>query len=625
MIDEKVEIVNTDIKYNRNDNDMIVSNVVDMFNSLDDDRRSQLTLIEKIQEILDPTEVMNTKDKHQKYFDESVKGKEHETIRLKDSSIKRILNTSIAHTYNSIFKSLGNIVSVEVEDIEDDNLRMEIVAKQKQALLNALRKSGAKKEFRQGTYNWFAKGELILEVNWKRVFKNIRRKIDIEADGVNLKKWAIQRIPSYDGVSIRCIDPEDFVFDTSRSDDFENAPKFTRHKVPVSDILSNESFKKFLSKEDLEEIKDCALKTANSDSTKNNDEEKGFEDGLVEIIKMEGDFNITKDNGDQEFLPNMKICIIGRKYVGYYAYNPNVISSYIYCPYEVDPDNGRGLPLLSGLISNSIGMTETLNKIYKAIGLSIYKCYIAPEGMFSNGVDVRENGIIPVDTSVDENILSKLKELDFQTGLHSGLSFLEFLKGESEEYTQRFKMSSGDSPKQARTLGENKMIMQGQNIIFSYENEKLLDRVVIPLFEKIGELEANFKDDPEVLRYKNQQGMEVTAMMDAEVRQANFTYIIIDMQTSTDKKMNNVEFTEQVLGKVAPYAQQQGKFINVEEMLTIIGSAYDQENPAKLLLVQPPPPQMGDMMNGQPQQDGSLQNEGIDGNAPMDGGEEALL
>ena len=112
--------------------------------------------------------------------------------------------------------------------------------------------------------------------------------------------------------------------------------------------------------------------------------------------------------------------------------------------------------------------------------------------------------------------------------------------------------------------------------------------------------------------------------MDDTVRQAPFSYAVVDTQTSTDKKLNNVEYSNIVLSQIAPYlAETQQGMINGTEILNTLASAYDQENPSKLLV--------------QPEQQGVINEPippaeaGIDQNAEalaeqdIPGGEEILL
>jgi len=617
-----IEKIDPNVKYNKADNDDIVSIIVKSFDKWDEARQPQIKLIKQSQELIDVNEVVDNVEDKDSYQNEKDKVR-FRKIKLKDSTAKRILNTSVAHTYSSTYKALSNIIAVDIETEFDEETRTTFSALQKESLLNLIKKSKAKKEFRKGIENWYLKGEKITYVNWKQSYVNVRRKATVDFMGMQipLNKWEYQKILKYDGASIKNIEPEDLVFDVARVDDFENTLKIHPAYKTYQEIINNENYKEFLTSEQLTELKD-AIK---SDSNSNKNDDFRIKDGMIEVLEAEGDFNLERGNGKDEFYPNMKICIIAGKFVGYFAYNPNVQCSYIYCPYEVDPETKRGIPLLAGLISNSLATTETLNKINTAIGLSINKCYLGKEEAFVEGVDVKENGIIPVRLDVlnGDNLNNVLKELDFATGLNSGISFLEYLKGEAEEQTQRFKLSSGDAPKQARTLGENKMIMQGQNVLFSYENEKLLEQDIIPMFEKLGELQANMQDKDENIRYKNGQGEEQAGVMDSEVRQSNFTYSIIDAQVSTDKKMNNMEYIEQLLTKIAPYASETGQgIININELMNIIGSAYEQEDFGKLLM---PQPMMGGMNGMQPEQGGIPPNAQAGANAGMEGGQAPLL
>lgn len=576
------EKINTDIKYNRSDNKEIVSQIVKNFDGWDDDRQAQLGLIEKIQDLLDVMDsIADNSD-------------------LKDADVRELLNSFTAHHYNSTFKTPSQMFSVELETESSASDKMTFAYIQKAAILNILKKSRAKKQFKKAMLNWGKKGEIILYVNWTQIWQNVRRKTGFKYEplGIDLQKWEVSRQLKYDGATIKCIEPEHFVFDTTRADDFENAPKIYKSWQTYTQIANNDYYNQFLKKKDLEELKE-AVKSEDKDlfydvKDLDFDTNKGYKDNMIEVLQYEGDITIEKD-GKSIYYPNMKIVTVGRAFVACFKYNPNIISSYIYCAYEVDDDTGRGIPMLGSIIPYADFTVDLLNKIKKAIGLSINKCWLVPKGSLEGEQKVKENGVIEYNDSFDIN---KVKELDFQSALQHGLNILQFIEGKKEQSTGRFKSSTGDPNVKAKTLGEAKMIKGGEDALQSFERDILSNEVVIPLVEKIGELMANFQDQDQQIKYKDSTGKEYTAIMDDTIRQENYVYIVNDTQTAMDKKVNMSDYVEAVMGQIAPYAAQTGQgMININELITILGSAYDQEDPSKILVQQQPAPQLP----GQPQ------------------------
>ena len=159
------------------------------------------------------------------------------------------------------------------------------------------------------------------------------------------------------------------------------------------------------------------------------------------------------------------------------------------------------------------------------------------------------------------------------------------------------------------------MTIEAQNTIQSYELDRLADRAIIPMIEKIGQMLANFKEDPEKICYQNHKGENGVGIIDDEVRCANYSYVINDPQNSATEKLNNMDFLNALIGQLGPYmaATQQGK-LDVKKILDTLAQSYDKINPEGFIL-QEMPQGMPVMTPGQPLQGAPGQS--IQGQLPL--------
>jgi len=259
MPEIKTEIVDTNVKYDKSNQDDIVSQIVKNWDKWDEDRRPQLDIIERLAEFLDvETPVV---EYEVTFTDENDKEYKKAVNKLKDADIVQLRNSAIAHTYNSTYKTPAQLINIELEDQLNDSAKAQIAYLQKAALLKVWKKARAKKECRKATENWYDKGEQIFYVNWSQVFQNIRRKnptnkiINVlgKPFGIKLPEWQVQRVLKYDGVKIKCIDPENYVLDVTREGE-EGCPEIYRSWKIYQDIAENEEFKEFLDSEALKEL-----------------------------------------------------------------------------------------------------------------------------------------------------------------------------------------------------------------------------------------------------------------------------------------------------------------------------------------------------------------------------------
>lgn len=572
-IEQETQIIDTNIKFNKADNDNIVSQIVKNWDNWDKDRSAQLSVIEKVEELLDLS--AEYKAKKETSFEKK------KDVQLKMPDMKEIAKSSIAHLYNATFKTPSQMFNVQLENDLSTSEKAQFAYMQKAAILEVLKKSKSKKEFRKAVENLAIKGEAILYISWHTIMQNVRRKTGFNFMGIDLRKWQVQQQIKYDGVKIRCIEPENFVFDTTRADDFDGGcPKIYRSYKTYQSIANNDNYKQYLDKEALETLENIVKSSDKKDLSFIDEElnpEKAVKDDQIEVLEFIGDISITND-GETKHENNLKIIVVARKYVVCYEYNPNIINPFVYMADEVDKDTGRGIPKLDSIVAMVENCTSVLNKVNKALGLSINKCYLAPKGAFEGDQEVKEGGIIEFDPQF---MTIPPRDMDFISGLSYGLQMLEYLENKMEQVTGMFKYATGDDSAIARTATETNATVSGQNVRMGYDLDKL-GEFIIETIEKIAELMANYFDQPKPIKYKDQYGIEQNGILDEQVIQGNYIYTIGDTQSILEKKNRGLEFFQALerLGALIP--------LNGAEILNELGSMYEQENPSRFMMQQQP-------------------------------------
>lgn len=573
-----IENIDTNIPYSKDDEQAIVGKVSKTFDAWQDDMQENISLWGKLDDMLNITE---SKVRYTLNFD-NLDGdrRKKEVKEIKDADILQLFNTAVAHTYNANFKTPSQMFSVSMKYEVPEINTLTNANKQKSALLDVWDKAKGKDAAREAINYYYKTGECIFYIKWKQIYQNIRRK------GEN--GWEVSKVLKYDGSDIKCLNPVNVVFDTS-NDDAETRACIKREYLDYNKIKNNKTYSKFLKKEDLETLKNmlsCENEKDLSDldlGLDKADESRAIKDNKAEILEYVGDFEIN-----DKYYSNMKIIVIGRMFVGFYGYNPQVINPFVICIPRIYKDTGRGLPALSFIIPMVEATQELINKINDAIGLSINKCYLAPKGSLTGNMALSEGGVIEYDP---ELMPTPPAPINVAEGIPVSIQYLQFIEGKKEQAFGHYKNSSGDTTLMPKTATESKIIMAGQNVLDAYEND-IIGEMIVEIFEKLGEMQANFSDNEQYIIARDNSGKEYSVVIDNEVRQAAYSYTLGDSASNVEKKAN-AEQTLAMLEKISQLANTQGKQLSLGNTLNLVGSINDIENPDTLIedIPQPPPPQ----------------------------------
>lgn len=512
--------------------------------------------------------------------------------RIKMPEIYEIRETYKAHIWQSWFSSLENMFDVKGMSRKDEGF----AAQQKAALIDTFRKIKLVEKFEKGLDNWINKGEFIAFVNWKtktrkRRQKNINYENIInpetqEVETVINSSFSIVEDVIYDGADLTIIDPENFVFDPNKTNDFDTCPKIYKSWATYEDIIENKLYKDFLTPRIKDDLKKLSTPGETDDYITENSlqdqREKIIKGDQIELLEYWGDVRLE----DGTLKRNQVITLAGRTHLIRMEDNPFIINPFVFAPFLEDPSTKRGLsPLYVALPLNEIS-TTILNLQLDALKLIINKPYLAPKGSLSGKISIKEGSIIEYDPAL---MPREPIPLEFKDAL-IGWEFLKFFENKIESATGIFKYMSG-SPvdTKERTATQFKGEQAASNTRIAKEIDFLDVKVKIPIIERIAELLANFKFDIEEIRVNEENNKMNFVIIDESVRQGNYEYVIGSTSDALDRKEELKESLDLLFQFTnSPVGQQ----INWLEVFKWSFEQLGASEPQKFINEAPPPPQM---------------------------------
>lgn len=441
--------------------------------------------------------------------------------------IYEIRETYKAHLWKSWFSSVESMFDVQGKSRKDQ----EMASQQKAFLVDTFKDINIPYKLEKGLDNWINKGEFIAFVNWNTRVKQVRRKELVQAFDENaetpkyVQEYIVKDEVVYDGPDIEIVDPEAFVFEPDKKENFDSCPKIYRSWATFEDIASNKLYKNY---ESLKEL--VGDKSQGSES-------KTVKGDQIEVLEYWGDVKLK----DGTLLKNYLVTLAGREKVIRFEPNPFIVNPFVFASFLEEPATKRGLsPLFVAIPLNEVSDT-ILNLQLDALKLIINKPYLAPKGSLSGKISVKEGSIIEYDPAL---MPKEPIPLDFKDAL-VGWDFLEFFENKIEATTGIFKYMSGDAQgSRARTATESTGLMLSQNVRLSKEVDTLNFKVKIPIIQKIADLIANFSFEMKEIRISFPNGDTDYIFVDDTVKQGNYDYIIGDNAAVLEKKAKLKESLE---------------------------------------------------------------------------------
>lgn len=402
---------------------------------------------------------------------------------------------------------------------------------QKAMLVNVFDDMKVQYEIEKAVDNIIETGEATLFVGWETKSKQVRRHKTIVENFIDdvsnelleteVDKFVVEEQVIFDGPRVRSINTENFVFDSTRKNNWDSCAKIYKTWMTPQEIFDNEVY-------ELAQDKKDRLVSLISESKKNkNSDEKIVKDSQIEVLEYWGDIKID----DGTVLKNMLITVAGRDSVIRCESNPYISNPFINLSLIEDPETKRGIsPLRVALVLNEIS-SDILNRQLDALALVMNPPYLAPKGCFSGKQEVSPGKIIEYEASM---MPQAPVALNFDTAI-KGWDFITFFGQTLESSTGIFNNMSGDLQSSSRTATELNYSVSGQttrlNMIIDTINRKL----VLPMVEKVADLLANFKYGEETILV-NQKGIIQYIPIDDGIRTADYVYKYGDRKVTLDRK-----------------------------------------------------------------------------------------
>lgn len=429
--------------------------------------------------------------------------------------------TMKAHLIDVIYSHPEGLFDVFAKKSEDSELALA----HKAMLIDVFEKSELRNEIEKIVNNLIITGETTVFVGWDTRFRNARVWSDY------LEDFEVKSYVDYDGVKVKTIAAQDFVFDITRADKWESCPKIYRCYLELSEIKEMYD-KKYLTKEVQNALFEGVM------ASKEGKEMKGFKNGLVELLEYWGDIRCY----DGKLLKNQLITVAMGEFVVRFEENPYINTPFIYANLIENPVTKRGIsPIKPVLALNSIS-SEILNKQLDAYSLVVNPPYLAPKGAFKGEQVVSPGKIIEYDSS----LLPQMPTPINFSGALSGWDFIQYFKNSIESATGIFRTMSGIQGQNNKTATETLQSAQGQNARINLIIDGINRKIILPLVKKVAETISNFDMNEYTLEIPV-NGCKKHFLVDDKVKCGNFKYRYSDRKATIERKYRYKELCESIV------------------------------------------------------------------------------
>lgn len=492
-----------------------------------------------------------------------------------------------AFIWKNIYANMNSMFDVSGENLESDNNSN----KQKTMLVDICEKMEYGKTCDKIIDKSLIYGELISFCTWRKLSEEYRRPISffngikepskllqIASAVAKGDKFYIDERVTYDNPYIYCVDPANFVFDTTQLDmNWETCPKINRTWRTPEDIINNRYFEvpKEVANDLREMIKtgsdDGKLSTQNPTSLK----QETRNGTTVEMLEHWGDLMLT----DGIVLKNWYAVVVAGKYLVRFEKNPFIINPFSYGTYFQDPDTKRGISPLYSILDIAETQEDILRRTMNLQSLTENPPVLAPKGFFgddADDIDLYPGKIIEYDPQLYTE--SKVTPLDFAVNVFS--QDLEYIDDLMSEISGVFPNMAGGSENDRTTATEISTKVEGQLTRLKMLLDVINQNLILSDVKKIAKLKANFTFGDETVFVNNENKPENVTIND-EVRQADYRYTYAD-RSATNERFNYVDMVAQAVQMFIKTGLQ----INIEEFFTWFMEQKGVENPERFLNIQ---------------------------------------
>ena len=512
--------------------DKVAGDIGDLFTSWDQVRSKQKTIADKLR----PEIYLDERKKNFAGDDEEWKS----DIHL--NKIYSLFQTQQAYIWDNIYASVENLFDVQ----GTDEVSARTAFLQKQKLVDMFYKIGIQHKLDTAIEHLGSIGEICLFVSWRRKYKQFRRLLSNIENEPLFKQgmFGIYNQEIYNGANVEALNPLNLVFDPRINPDetekWDACGKIIKSWETYDTIAANKLYR--LSEEQLDEIRTALARPAEDkdrpESEKTNDV---IDDNRMEVLQYWGDYLLP----DGRSLKNWHIVVIGRKYLATFAPNRWIINPIINMALFRDVESKRGIPELWSIYDLCKEQENKVNLQNDAQLLNLNPPAYAPEGFF------KENQVK----------LFPGKQVEYKQGLEdpSAIVRMNFplLKNEdiilyyddlASSVSGIYPNMQGLSEARPATATEINVKVDGQTTRLNKTLDAIKQNVIIPMVEKVAELEANMKFGDENIVF-SLYGVPLRHTVNDIVRQGRYEYKYTD-NTGLQRKYRQSQALTKILTPV---------------------------------------------------------------------------
>lgn len=559
-------------KLSEEQKDEIAKRIVSDFNTYNDARQSNLTKAnELIAEVFFKKDLSKENNKNKKW-----------KAKVKMCKLFMFYQTFKAFIWKNTYSGINSMFDVSGESLESDNNSN----KQKAMLVDILEKMDYSQICDLVIDNSLLYGELLAFCTWRTKKEEYRRPINFfevlfKNDVKNLPKimeakakgqnFYIDERTVYDNPFIVPINPADFVFDVTQSNDFDNCPKINRSWRTPNDIINNECYE--ISADVARDLRNIISKSPDTSDLVDQSKEalinKHKNGSTVEVLEHWGDFTLPSG----EVLKNWHAVVVGGKYLVRFEKNIFVINPFIFGTFLQDPDTKRGISPLYSIMDLAHVQENLLNKTVDMQALTENPPLLCPKDFFDDDdVELYPGKIITYDPQLYTS--SSIQPMSFQSNIF--VNDISFLSDLMSEISGIFPNMMGAEESGSRTATEINVKTQGQTTRLSMVLDVINQYFIIPTIKKVAKLCANFKFGSENIFLNKDNNPENVVITD-EIRQGEYRYTYSDRNTMTER----FSFADMVILAVERFSNHIP--LNIQSIFVWYMEQKGVENPERFL------------------------------------------
>ena len=508
----------------------LAKRVVNDFKSYNDARSNVLTFAsELISEIFFKKAFSKETDKNKKW-----------KAKVKMCKLFMFYQTFKAFIWKNTYSGINSMFDVSGESLEADNNSN----KQKAMLVDILEKMDYSHICDIVIDNALLYGELITFTTWKTRKEEYRRPINffeilfqqdlkklpkiLEAKAKGRNFYIDERV-IYDNPYVIPVNPADFVFDVSQSDDFDNCPKIYRTWRTPEDIINNECYE--ITSDIANELRNMISREPDIsdliDQSKEALVNKDKNGSTIEVLEHWGNFTMP----DGTVLRNWHAVVVGGKYLVRFEKNSFVINPFTFGTFLQDPETKRGISPLYSVLDLAHIQENLLNKTVDMQSLTENPPLLCPKDFFDDDdVELYPGKIITYDPQLYTS--SSIQPMKFQSNIF--INDITFLSDLMSEVCGIFPNMVGAEEKGDKTATEINVKSQGQTTRLSMVLDIINQYFIIPTVKNIAKLCANFKFGTEHVFLNKDNNPENVVITD-EVRQGEYRYTYSDRNSMSER------------------------------------------------------------------------------------------